>query len=222
MAKSASGHNKANPVIWLAIRAGKMGQFVAARSFPRWFRKRNFLFGYLINPLLTNETKPVRSRELGICLVVSYVFTELVFMSFHITGKNEPGQYSAIFDLTLGQWRTCTSRSCQDQVFFERLSITFTCGLLLIISTHKLVVSRNFLSIRIVLSFFYLLIFYFAKLSTWIRRLPFAVFVRLLNLSVRAFRRLRRKQESLSSFLTFLETRKLSSPFSRIKVARTD
>ena len=48
----------------------------------------------------------------------------------------------------------------------ERLSITFTCGLLLIISTHKLVVSRNFLSIRIVLSFFYLLIFYFEKLST--------------------------------------------------------
>ena len=104
----------------------------------------------------------------------------------------------------------------------ERLSITLTCGLLLIISTHKLVVSRNFLSIRIVLSFFYLLIFYFAKLSTWIRRLPFAVFVRLLNLSVRAFRRLRRKQESLSSFLTFFETGKLSSPFSRIIVARTD
>ena len=104
----------------------------------------------------------------------------------------------------------------------ERLSITFTCGLLLIISTHKLVVSRNFLSIRIVLSFFYLLIFYFAKLSTWIRRLPFAVFVRLLNLPIRAYRRLRRKQESLSSFLTFFETGKLSSPFSRIIVARTD
>ena len=46
----------------------------------------------------------------------------------------------------------------------EWLKITFTCGLLLIISTHKLVVSRNFLSRRIVLSFFYLLVFYFAKL----------------------------------------------------------
>ena len=34
------------------------------------------------------------------------------------------------------------------------------------ISTHKLEVSRNFLSIRIVLSCFYLLIFYFEKFST--------------------------------------------------------
>ena len=36
----------------------------------------------------------------------------------------------------------------------------------LYISTHKLVVSRNFLSRRIVLSCFYLLIFYFEKFST--------------------------------------------------------
>ena len=42
-----------------------------------------------------------------------------------------------------------------------------------IISTHKLVVSRNFLTKRIVLSCFYLLIFYFAKFSTWIQRLPY-------------------------------------------------
>ena len=62
----------------------------------------------------------------------------------------------------------------------ERLSITFTSNakgefvprnqvslrLLSIISTHELVVSCNFLSIRIVLSCFYLLIFYFEKLST--------------------------------------------------------
>ena len=38
---------------------------------------------------------------------------------------------------------------------------------------HKLVVSCNFLSIRIVLSCFYLLIFYFEKFSTWIWRLPY-------------------------------------------------
>ena len=37
---------------------------------------------------------------------------------------------------------------------------------LFIISTNKLVVSRNFLSIRIVLSCFYLPIFYFEKIST--------------------------------------------------------
>ena len=35
-----------------------------------------------------------------------------------------------------------------------------------IISTHKLVVSHNFLFIRIVLSYFYPLIFYFGKFST--------------------------------------------------------
>ena len=50
-------------------------------------------------------------------------------------------------------------------------SFPFTCRLLFIISTHKLVVSRNFLSIRIVLSCFYLLIFYFEKFSTWICRI---------------------------------------------------
>ena len=52
-------------------------------------------------------------------------------------------------------------------------SFPFTCRLLFIISTHKLVVSRNFLTKRIVLSCFYLLIFYFAKFSTWIQRLPY-------------------------------------------------
>ena len=51
-------------------------------------------------------------------------------------------------------------------------SFPFTCCLLFIILTHNLVVSRNFSSIRIVLSCF-LLIFYFEKLSTWIWRLPY-------------------------------------------------
>ena len=41
------------------------------------------------------------------------------------------------------------------------LSFLFTCRLLFVISTPKLVVSRNFLSIAIVLSCLYLLIFYF-------------------------------------------------------------
>ena len=58
-------------------------------------------------------------------------------------------------------------------------SFLFTCRLQFIISTHKLVVSRNFLSIRIVLSCFYLLIFYFEKFSTWIWSLPFGVYVML-------------------------------------------
>ena len=62
----------------------------------------------------------------------------------------------------------------------ERLNITtwlsflFACHLLFITSTPKLVVSRNFLSIRIVLSCFYQLFFYFEIFSTWIWRLPYA------------------------------------------------
>ena len=58
-------------------------------------------------------------------------------------------------------------------------SFLLTCRLLFIISTPKLIVSRNFLSIRIVLSCVYLLFFYFEKFSTWIWRLPFAVYVKL-------------------------------------------
>ena len=58
-------------------------------------------------------------------------------------------------------------------------SFPFTCRLLFIISTQKLVVSLKILSIRIVWSCFYLLVLYFEKFSTWIRRLPFAVYVKL-------------------------------------------
>ena len=58
-------------------------------------------------------------------------------------------------------------------------SFPFTFRLLFIIWTHVLVVSLNLLSIRIVLSCFYLLIFNFQKFSTWIWRLPFAVYVML-------------------------------------------
>ena len=46
-------------------------------------------------------------------------------------------------------------------------SFPVTCSLLFIISTHILVVSRNFLSIRIALSCFYLLIFYFEKFAVY-------------------------------------------------------
>ena len=56
-------------------------------------------------------------------------------------------------------------------------SFLFTCRLLLIISTPTLVVSGNFSSIRIVLSCFYLLIFYFDKIILNLN-LPFAVYVK--------------------------------------------
>ena len=68
-----------------------------------------------------------------------------------------------------GQTRICTTWP----------SFPFTCRLLFIISTQKLVVSLKILSIRIVWSCFYLLVLYFEKFSTWIRRLPFAVYVKL-------------------------------------------
>ena len=55
----------------------------------------------------------------------------------------------------------------------------FTCRLLFIIYTPKVVVSRNFLSMRIVLSCFYLLIFYFEEFASWIWRSPFAVYVKV-------------------------------------------
>ena len=62
-------------------------------------------------------------------------------------------------------------------------SFPFSCRLLFIISAPKFAVSRNFLSIRIVLSWFYLLIFYFEKFSTWLCRLQYAVYVKL-NLTI--------------------------------------
>ena len=50
-------------------------------------------------------------------------------------------------------------RQTQIRTTWQRFPIT--CRLLFIISTHKLLVSHNFLFIRIVLSYFYPLIFYF-------------------------------------------------------------
>ena len=55
-------------------------------------------------------------------------------------------------------------------------SFLFTCHLLFIISTPRLVVSRNFSSIRIVLSCFYPLIFHFEFLNL---NLTFAAYVKL-------------------------------------------
>ena len=62
-------------------------------------------------------------------------------------------------------------------------SFLFTCCLLFIISTPTLVVSNNFLSIRIVLSCFYLFIFYFEKFSTSIWYMLFAIYVKLTQYS---------------------------------------
>ena len=61
----------------------------------------------------------------------------------------------------------CPSRvMLQTRICTTWASFLFTFCLLFIISTPKLEVWRNFLSIRIVFSCFYLLIFYFEKFST--------------------------------------------------------
>ena len=81
----------------------------------------------------------------------------------------------------------CPPIEVKHHVYVQRLvriyttlpSFPFTCRLLFITSTRKLVVSRNFSSIRIVLSCFYVLIFYFEKFSTWIWRMSFAVYAKL-------------------------------------------
>ena len=63
---------------------------------------------------------------------------------------------------------TFTSNGKHEFVPRDQVSSFNTCCLLFIISSPKLVVSSKFLSIRIVLSCFYLLIFYFEKFLTWI------------------------------------------------------
>ena len=104
-----------------------------------------------------------------------FVFTSYILMFFRI--KLELG--SIIFKRCIMGMERIPGAGDLSEIL-ERLNITtwlsflFACHLLFIISTPKLVVSRNFLSIRIVLSCFYQLIFYFVKFSTWIWRLPYA------------------------------------------------
>ena len=88
--------------------------------------------------------------------------------------------FKIIFEVNYHVYVKCQTRICTTWPSFP-----FTCRLLFIISSHRLVVLRNFLSIRIVLSCFYLLIFYFEKFSTGIWRLPFALYVKPLKTSYR-------------------------------------
>ena len=95
----------------------------------------------------------------------STLWLHLMEVKLHVYVKRQP--------------RICTTWS----------TFPFTCRLLFIISTHKLEVPRNFLSTRIVLNRFYLLIFYFEAFSIWIWRLQFAVYVKLklCNTRTRSF-----------------------------------
>ena len=77
-------------------------------------------------------------------------------------------------------WRGLASRLRQtaNVKLYHVIKFPLYLRLRFIISTHNLVVSRNFLSTRIVLSCFYLLIFYFKKFLPWIKRLLFAEYVK--------------------------------------------
>ena len=100
---------------------------------------------------------------------------------------------------------------CRDVQWQARICTTwpsfpFTCRLLFIISTRKLVVSRNFSSIRIVLSCFYVLIFYFEKFSTWIWRMSFAVYAKLKLSNIWAQLLSKHGKKSSSAGLTCVAT----------------
>ena len=109
------------------------------------------------------------------------------FLATHINPGNEPFSPLSCHDaskfevLSVFSLEETICRDVQRQAWICTTlpSFHFTCRLLYIISTRKLVVSRNFLSIRIVLSCFYLLIFYFEKFWTWIWPLSFAVYAKL-------------------------------------------
>ena len=88
------------------------------------------------------------------CQSISHVISEV---KLHVYVKRQP--------------RICTTWS----------SFPFTCRLLFIISTHKGVVSRNFLSIRIILSCFCSAHFLFWEIPNL--NLPFAIYV-MLKLSI--------------------------------------
>ena len=63
MAEPASGQEERNPAFWLATRAGNMGSSCPLRISRIGPARKNYLFGYIINSLLT---KLVRSRWLYI------------------------------------------------------------------------------------------------------------------------------------------------------------
>ena len=121
-----------------------------------------------------------KSKEGTGCYI--YISGDPFFQQFRLHSPPQGNWVEFTFAQTSGLSITFTSNA-QTRICTTWPSLPFTCRLLFIISTHKLVVSRNFLSIKIVLSCFYLLIFNFEKCSTWIWLLSFAIYVKLKTLS---------------------------------------
>ena len=106
------------------------------------------------------------------------------YMSFQLqwSGQPHPTWHKLIdwlISVTIERLSTHVYVKRQTRICTTWPSFLFTYRLLFIISTHKLAASRNFLCKRIVLSCFYLLIFYIEKFSTWIWLLTFAIYVKL-------------------------------------------
>ena len=113
------------------------------------------------------------------CIIINLAFllSYVSYMSFQLqwSGQPHPTYWHKLIDCS-------HNRKVMHHVYVKRqtricttwLSFPFTYRLLFIISTHKLAVSRNFLSRRIVLSCFYLLILYFEKFP-WNLNLTFDV-----------------------------------------------
>ena len=99
VAESASEQDKANPVFWLAPRAGKMGP-CSPLGISRFDPTSNEgLFSHVINPLLTNSS--VRMAEYW--LVRFCLFIDLDFVQVNKNAAKRTWPISSHLDLTLGQ-----------------------------------------------------------------------------------------------------------------------
>ena len=99
VAESASEQDKANPVFWLAPRAGKMGP-CSPLGISRFDPTSNEgLFSHVINPLLTNSS--VRMAEYW--LVRFCLFIDLDFVQVNKNAAKRTWPISSHVDLTLGQ-----------------------------------------------------------------------------------------------------------------------
>ena len=99
VAESASEQDKANPVFWLALRAGKMGP-CSPLGTSRFDPTRNKgLFSHVINPLLTNSS--VKMAEYW--LVRFCLFIDLDFVQVNKNAAKRTWPISSHLDLTLGQ-----------------------------------------------------------------------------------------------------------------------
>ena len=99
VAESASEQDKANPVFWLAPRAGKMGRCSPLGTSRFDPTSNKGLFSHVINPLLTNSS--VKMAEYW--LVRFCLFIDLDFVQVNKNAAKRTWPISSHLDLTLGQ-----------------------------------------------------------------------------------------------------------------------